>query len=109
MRMPWVSRGRFEDERERVSRLEEERERLLDRIAALSGQEPLYRALEPGMSTSTTTTLSLAGQEAKDVVPAPERQRGRMTLETVRAAAEAAAARGERKLRSAGRRETANG
>lgn len=42
MPFPWVSRGRFEDAQQQIVEMKEERAKLYDRIAVLSGQQTLF-------------------------------------------------------------------
>jgi hypothetical protein len=42
MTFPFVSRERLEDAKSRIDKLEKERESLIDRIAVLTGQRPIY-------------------------------------------------------------------
>ena len=61
MTMPFVSRERYDEKVERVRELERERELLLDRIAVLMGQAPLYAAV---------LATPLAAQQVTAVQPA---------------------------------------
>lgn len=42
MKLPWVSRGRFDDANEQIAELKADKKLLTDRIAVLTGQQPLY-------------------------------------------------------------------
>lgn len=64
---PFVSRARFEDERRKVEELEVERRRLLDRIALMSGQPPLYS------ERPATTSTPVLVQPAKKAEGEPQR------------------------------------
>lgn len=44
---PFVSRGRYEDMRQRVHSLENEQRELIDRVLILSGNPPLYQHPAP--------------------------------------------------------------
>lgn len=59
MKLPFVSRARFEDLQKRVLDLEEERRALLDRLLTSSGSTPVYTA-------PPTTAASTAKEEEKD-------------------------------------------
>lgn len=65
MGLPFVSRARFEDVRLRVEQLEAERKRLLDRIALLTGQPPLYTERAAGVTTIATPPARRTDPEPK--------------------------------------------
>lgn len=45
MKLPFVSRERFDEAREQIAALEKERQQLFDRILVLSGQKPIFGEL----------------------------------------------------------------
>jgi hypothetical protein len=74
--LPFVSRARFEDACRKNEELETERKRLLDRIALLSGQPPLYSD-RPAAAAAPAMVRQPERAEGEGALPA--RRHGRLT------------------------------
>jgi hypothetical protein len=83
MKLPFVSRGRFEDAQRLISVLEEERRVLIDRIQLMAGQRPLFEKTAPA-------SLNAPSKEGEKEEAEP--MRSRLTIAQVRSKANMAAA-----------------
>lgn len=60
MKLPFVSRERYDEARERITALEAEREDLIDRILVLSGQKPLFAEVPVEQEVQVPATPDLS-------------------------------------------------